>query len=176
MKKAAMGIGLAIFIAGIIVLGIFMNKKDDSIPQPVTNERHLVLNDIVVEIKGEVKKPGIYVLQADSRIHDLVLLAGGFTERADTATLNMAAKIIDGSAIFVETKQSGSSVSINNKISINTASMDELMKLPGIGESKAKSIIDYRNTHGRFYSFEDLINVSGISKNILEQIKDLICL
>ena len=62
------------------------------------------------------------------------------------------------------------------KISINSATIEELMQLPGIGESRARGIVDYRNKNGRFNAIEDLTNVNGISKNILEQIKEFICL
>jgi len=173
VKKRSFIIALAILAATVALLGILLNKGDENVPVIIENERPLVLGDIVVEIKGAVNKPGIYILQADARIYDLILLAGGFCANADTDALNMAAKITDGMAIFVETKHKEVA---SNKISINNASAEELMKLPGIGESKANSIIEYRNKNGRFYSLEDLINVSGISKNILEQIKEFICL
>lgn len=173
MKKLSLVIALAILAATIAALGILLNKNDKSVPVIMENERPLILCDIVVEIKGAVNKPGIYVLQSDARIYDLIMLAGGLQANADTDTLNMAAKIADGVVIFVETKSKEVS---QDKISINTASVQELMRLPGIGESKANSIIEYRNKNGRFYTLEDLINVNGISKNILEQIKEFICL
>lgn len=84
----------------------------------------------------------------------------------------MALKLSDGMVIYVEKKTSIAP----SKISINNATLEGLMKISGIGEAKARNIIKYREEHGRFYTLEDLKNVSGISENLFQQIKELICL
>lgn len=166
-----------LIISGLIILvvvGFIINKKDD-----INVEIPKIINDgkekakIIVEIKGEVNVPGIYILEEDARVYDLIYLAGGVTVHAKTDTLNLATKLSDGSLIIIAREQN---TNVKNKISINTASLNELMSLPGIGEAKARSIISYRNENGSFIILEDLMNVTGISENIFEQIKESICL
>ncbi|MCK9537063.1 MAG: ComEA family DNA-binding protein [Bacilli bacterium] len=173
MKKTWHRVLIVVVIGVMIFIGFFMNTKEKTVVTPVFNENNPVITGVIVEIKGEVKKPGLYVLDSESRVNDLVILAGGFTGQADTTNLNLAAKLSDGIVIYVNAKTKEKKT---NKISINTASIEELMKLPNIGESRAKNIIDYRNKYGKFNSLEDLVNVNGISKNILDQIKEFICI
>ncbi len=161
-----------------------------------------------VDIKGEVASPGIYSLEESSRIIDVINMAGGLTENANTTVINLSKKIYDEMVIiiysnsevedFKKTKEieeqvmnrciqkdenslhndacitSQEELEENKKISINTASKEELMTLPGLGEAKAQSIIDYRNQVGLFNSIEDIMNVSGIGENLFAQIKEYI--
>ena len=160
------------------------------------------IEKIVVEIKGEVKNPNVYVLENGSRIYELIEKAGGPTEEADLSNINRALYLSDGQCIVVrnmndekeeetgslEENLSGNSIETvknslgekgesseeNSIININTASKETLMTLNGIGESKAQAIIDYREEIGGFKSIDDITNISGIGEKTLEKIKDKI--
>ncbi|MDK0707742.1 ComEA family DNA-binding protein [Clostridium perfringens] len=156
---------------------------------------------IVVEIKGEVKKPNVYELKNGSRIYELIEEAGGPTDEADLSNINRALYLSDGQCIViknindVESEEANLNESLNTEVSnsiptnssgekgeknensvinINTASKETLMTLNGIGESKAQAIIDYRDEIGGFKSVDDITNVSGIGEKTLEKIKDKI--
>lgn len=131
-----------------------------------------------VQVVGAVNKPGVYELESDSRIFQAILMAGGLREDADESSLNQAQKISDGMKLEIKTKdevQSNAQNSPNDgKVDINTADASTLMTLPGIGESKANSIIKYRESKGRFNSCEDLKNITGIKDGVYNKIADSI--
>lgn len=150
---------------------------------------------ITVEIKGEVNKPDVYTLEENSIIRDLIEKAGGLTAQADLSNINRAKKLQDHELIYIGNKDenntstavqsAGGSVGTNagsgnsnsmqsssEKININTASVEELKKINGIGDSKANSIISYREQNGGFSSIEDLKNVDGIGEKMFEKMKE----
>lgn len=177
---------------------------------------------LYVDIKGAVKKPGVYEVDNNSIINDVIKLAGGFKTNAYKNNINLSKKVSDEMVIYVYTKteyknkststkdealvcqtptyeidnctcdqvsiiENGSSNPEPNKnvdnnnpkdevtlININNATVADLITLSGIGEAKAKTIIDYRNENGNFKSIDDLKNVSGIGESLLEKIKDYI--
>ena len=169
---------------------------------------------IKVDIKGAVKKAGVYELDEGSRVSDLIKLAGGLKSNASTKYLNLSKKLTDEMVIKVYTENqiknmnitynvqeeckcpkeditscAGASViengngndtnasdTINNKVSLNKASIDELMTLSGVGESKAKAIIEYRDENNGFKTIEEIMNVSGIGESAYNKIKDYITL
>lgn len=169
-----------------------------------------VVEYLYVDIKGKVKKPGVYKLSVGSRVNDVINAAGGLLGDADTSVTNLSLKIFDEMVIIIYSKdevnkfkeikkeeslviegcmdeekiKNDSCVSsseddvekVGEKISINNASIDELMQLPGVGESKAKGIIEYRTKNGNFEKIEDLLNVSGIGEKLFEDIKEYISL
>lgn len=139
--------------------------------------------DIVVEIKGEIKLPNIYQLKQDSIINDLIEKAGGLTELADTSKINRAEKLTDHQCIVIPNKNDAKPAEISSSqstgsqsklININTATESELDSLPGIGPSRAKDIIKYRETNGGFKSIEEIKNIKGIGQSSFEKLKDLI--
>ena len=131
---------------------------------------------IYVYVCGAVNQEGVYELPTGSRVYEAVEMAGGFQEDADTRNVNQAQVLEDEERIYVpvigEEVQPDSEE--NGKININKASKDELMTLPGVGESRAESIIKYRKEQGAFHSIEDIMQVSGIKEGLFEKIKDLI--
>ena len=157
---------------------------------------------IFIDIKGEVENPGVYEMQLGDRVIDALQMAGGFTDEATTDNVNLSKKLKDESVIIIpsylkdyenvtikndyeidinddivqsEKNESDEKIeSSSNLININTASVVELMSLDGIGESKAKAIIEYRDTNGDFKNILDIKNVSGIGESIYEKIKDYI--
>lgn len=184
-----------ILIISLIALFVNLQKSDEEIER------------IKVEIKGAVKKEGVYELDNDSRVIDLVKKSGGLTTQADISVLNMSKELRNQDVVIIYTKEeisemkkgstsikyiekecvcpkvenaacfddiisnSESIINKTGKISLNTATINELLTLPGIGESKAKLIIEYRNQHS-FKAIEEIMNVKGIGNGIFEKIKD----
>ncbi len=137
---------------------------------------------IQVYITGAVQNPGLYQLEKGSRLSDLISMAGGLTT-STKYNFNLAAKLYDGQHVNLDedsilTKSSGNSETLSSsefkKININEASIEELETLPGIGETRAKDIINYRNTIGFFEEIKDILNVKGIGESTFDKLKDLI--
>lgn len=171
-KKIVLGaIVLFLVIVGITVSVIANNKPINE--EHSNNNYSNNLNNIIVEVKGEVYRPGIYIVLEGSRVNDIINLCGGFTTNALTTNINLARVINDGELINIASKESITPIS--DKININSATVEELMTLSGIGETKAKSIVLYRNEKGNFMLVEDIMNVSGISVALFEKIKESIC-
>lgn len=143
-----------------------------------------------VDIKGEVLRPGVYEFSCESRIQEVIKKAGGFTEEADEIKINLAQKISDQMQIIVpnlNSKQEGGVTEGNSEkgnlsnttpsnlkqgtVNINTATLEELQTIKGIGKKKAEAILQYRKEHGAFRTKEDLLQVKGIGKKALEAIE-----
>lgn len=150
------------------------------------------IQEIRVYVCGAVRTPDVYTLAPDVRMIDAVNAAGGFSEEAAEEYVNLAARIEDGQKIYIptyeeieqapvaENETAGSSAGENptgagGKVNINSADKATLMTLPGVGESKADKIIDYRQTNGGFGTIEDIMLVAGIKEGMYNKIKDLIC-
>ncbi|MCI8292677.1 MAG: ComEA family DNA-binding protein [Hespellia sp.] len=150
--------------------------------------------EIYVYVCGEVQIPGVYVLEADSRVCDALVAAGGMTDVAADTWLNQAQVLTDGEKIYVPSEeeakeletssgQDGSGVNQTNagqvdseKVSLNRAGKEALMTLPGIGETKAAAILSYREKNGGFRSVEELMQVEGIKEGTYEKLKEYISL
>ena len=137
--------------------------------------------EVTVHAAGAVTTPGVYRLPSDARVADLLTAAGGATADADLDQLNLAAPLADGERILVPRRGetvagAGSSTapSGSTKVDLNTASAEELDKLPGIGPATAEAIIRHRETQGRFRSVTDLLEVRGIGEAKLEQLRPLV--
>jgi competence protein ComEA len=150
-----------------------------------------------VHICGAVMNPGVYEVAADSRIFEVLKMAGGFTAEAATDAVNLAMTVVDGSKIQIPTidevaalteaesawvsHNENGTASVNSSdtptglVNINTAGMDALMTLPGIGKAKAESIITYREENGKFNVIEDIMKITGIKEGAFSKIKDKIC-
>lgn len=132
---------------------------------------------ILVYVCGAVQKPGVYQLGEGSRVADAVNMAGGFAPEADLNSLNLAKQVSDGEKVFVSrvgqvSPESGQNSQEIKKVNLNTATIEELDKIPGIGEVIAKRIIFYREKHGKFRSVNELQEIEGIGPKKLEDIKD----
>ena len=137
---------------------------------------------IFVDVKGAVKHPGVFETIKDKRVKDLIEEAGGLLDDADTSTLNLSQKVKDQMVIYVlkhgekpkQISDGGSSSSNTDVININTANKEQLMKISGVGKTKAEAIISYREKNGDFKKKEDITKVRGIGKATFEKIKDKI--
>ncbi len=149
-------------------------------------------SSICIYICGAVNNPGVYELSGGARVFEAVEAAGGLTADAAEGAVNQAALLNDGDMITIPTAEemesaatqggitpAGSAAAVSDsssgKININTAGSEELQKIPGVGPSKAQSIIDYREEHGAFTSPEDLMKITGIKEKTYEKMKDSIC-
>lgn len=135
---------------------------------------------ICVYVCGAVERPGVVELPLGSRADDAVKAAGGMTQEADSAYVNLAAFVEDGEKLFIPTVTEAQELSQQQEteaqrlININTADAAALCTLPGIGESRAADILLYREEHGAFESIEDIMKVPGIKNNAFEKIRDKI--
>ncbi len=155
---------------------------------------------VYIHVCGAVMMPGVYQLAAGSRVYDAVQAAGGFAECADESYVNQAQELPDGAKLVIPTKEeaddsvqlgivtqdhvnsaggsegieAGSVVAEDGRININTATVEELCKIPGIGATRAAAIVAYREDQGSFKSPEDIMQVSGIKEGTYGKIKDSI--
>ena len=185
--------GLLVLGFLLVILGIGMNFKDkflvesEKLKVESKNISPAVKNDVqvnievVIDISGEVIKPGVYRLKNGSRIDDVLIMAGGLNAKADRdwveKNLNRAEKIYDGQKIYIPNeleseKLNVESLSSNKVIRLNSATVEELDKLDGIGPSIAQRIIDYRTENGGFKSVEEIKLVPGIGDKMFEKIKN----
>lgn len=134
---------------------------------------------IYVHVAGSVKSPGIYQLDSGTRVYDAVLAAGGFTSKANQASVNMARALNDGEQLLISsgsTPQSFENAMSSSLISLNQATATQLEDLPGVGPALAGRMIDWRTANGGFKAKEDLLNVAGIGDKLFASVKDLVTL
>ena len=229
-KIAVVGI-LAFLSLVVIALSGYMvymlNTKEECFCEPFTDlisleepsEEVVETPPIYVEVKGAVNHPGVFEVNENNIINDVIALAGGLKDNAYTDNINLSKKVSDELVVYVFTKEEYKKNSSSNNthtntsstssskesyqideatknnisiitssnsdeapsqdttsklININTASVQELTSLPGIGETKANNIVSYRTENGYFKTIEDLKNVSGIGDATFEQLKDYI--
>ncbi|GFZ31141.1 hypothetical protein CSC2_16670 [Clostridium zeae] len=166
-------------------------SEDKSDKKEINSTNNTNNKKVIVEIKGEVKKPDVYYLDEGSIVKDLIQQAGGLTEKGDITAINQAKKLVNNECIIINNKEQISanvvSKDINKEasvsavagesdsvININTASKDELDKIPGIGAVTAEKIIEYREKNNGFKNIEDIKKVDRIGDKMFEKIKDKI--
>lgn len=198
-KKGLSIIGGVLVVIVIILVGRGMMASPTKEKVMVTNAVNttrveetttMIPQNCYVDIKGEVLRPGVYEFSCESRIQEVIKKAGGFTEDADETKINLAQKITDQMQMIVpnlHSKQEGgvtegnsekgnsSNTTLSNlkqgTVNINTATLEELQTIKGIGKKKAEAILQYRKEHGAFRTKEDLLQVKGIGKKALEAIE-----
>lgn len=183
-------LGIILFISGAAIKSyrpspsISKNSLLDQDTLESENSEIISNENIFVHIVGEVKNPNLYELQANSRLKDLIDMAGGFTDLADQESVNLALRLedemmirvpsIDDNNIDYNSRILGiSGTEQEEKININDASLDDLQTLPNIGPKTAEKIIQFREEE-KFETIEDIMNVNGIGEKTFEEIKEMI--
>lgn len=191
-KKIIIIIGVII----LIIISIYVltkideyNYEENNYEEYFAEEENIIKEEakkvIVVHIIGEINKPGIVELEEGARVIDAIKKAGGTTEKADLAQINLAYILKDGQKIYIpNTEDNNKKIEYNTaniennikeeKININTADEDELQRLPGVGASTAAKIIKYREENGSFRKIEDIQNVKGIGEAKYNDLKEQI--
>lgn len=201
MKKTIIILCTIIVVLGGIIFILYKNnssskeevvdifKEPEEIEQEESNSKK-----VIVDIKGMINNPGVYEVDSDLRVNDVIELAGGLKEGADTSNINLAKLVSDEMTIIIYSTeevlekfkqevcicncpyiQNDACINSNNDdnlININTAGIEELTTLTGIGDVKAEAIIKYRSEVGKFKTKEELLNVEGIGEALFEKIKD----
>jgi len=192
-KTLLIVVGTIILIFSLSFIRNFDNSRvtDDSfqnfleIEQVIETEVETEVgqNKIVVDIKGAVNNPGVYVMEQGDRIVDVIGRADGFQQEANQELINLALLLEDEMMILVplqgqEGLETGqltiTSSKGNRKVNINQATEEQLEEIPGIGPVKAAAIISFREEHGAFKSVEDIVQVSGIGQKSIEKIAEYI--
>jgi competence protein ComEA len=197
--------GMAImFFVGVVLTAGGLTLSKQTRPSPITiqppeptpqPEPTATSGPIQVYVNGQVAAPNVYELSPASLIGDAIEAAGGWTDEANTAVVNLAQPLVDGMQIYVPSLAEVSEAAVpvvsdpapltrsgevidmtagGGLVNINTAGLEELDSLPGIGPSTAQKILDYRDENGRFNTIEELMNVSGIGEAKFDGVKDLI--
>jgi competence protein ComEA len=134
---------------------------------------------LVVHVVGAVRRPGLYRLRDGSRIADAVARAGGATRRADVSLVNLAAPLADGAQVVVPRRAAvpgsppAAAAAPTGPLHLNTATLEQLDELPGVGPSTAQKILDFREQHGAFTSIDELDAIPGIGPARLEQLREV---
>lgn len=191
---------LLVFVSIIVLLSFVLKESDSKIKEQVdlsikdtsvVEEKESIKEKIIVDIKGEVNSPGTYEMNENDRIIDVIEKSGGLTKTASVDNINLSEKVKDEMVIIIpsineekeveikQEKKTNYVITKNNeptdkKISINTASIQTLMSINGVGEKKAAAIVEYRTKNGPFKSIEDIMNVSGIGQSTFDKIKEYI--
>ena len=172
---ALVGLGCAVLVAA---LGDHGSVSDVARPGPTASTAPTAGGQIFVHVLGAVEHPGLYQLREGDRAVDAVAAAGGFTEGADQAQLNLARFLVDGEQISVpvigEVPVAAPGTAVGGKVNINTADGPTLETLPRVGPSMAERIIAWRESNGNFTAIEDLMSVTGIGDKTFEGLKDLV--
>jgi len=189
--KAAVIGGILLILVGV---GGLFSKKEESVEGTTVVETTMLVEKtevsttqetvIFVDIKGAVKNPGVYQMKVGDRVKDALEAAGGLTGEADSQKVNLAKRLEDQMVIVVpkvgeeaeeipagETRKEATK---DAKVNINTATVEELKTLKGVGEKKAEAIIEYRKKNGSFQTKEDLMKVRGIGKKLFESFQERI--
>lgn len=161
----------------VVATGCQKQGKPESILEETTEVAEQSQKDeseIVVHVCGAVKNPGVYHISRGSRVYEAIERAGGLKKDADASGINQAELLEDESQIYIPTKteQEKAQAAEGGKVNLNTATKDELMTLSGVGESKADSIISYREDKGKFKKIEEIMEISGIKEGLFQKIKD----
>jgi competence protein ComEA len=180
---AALLAGVLLLVAGRYFATAGTPSADAPPARVPVAQRVLPAQRLVVHVVGAVRRPGLYRLDQGDRIADAVRHAGGVTRAADLTAVNLAAPLADGAQILVPRRlpvtggsapASAESVSPAGPVRLNTASLEQLDELPGVGPVTAQKILDYRASHGAFASVDELDAIAGIGPARLDQLRDLV--
>ncbi len=187
MTLTRVGLSIIALLAAIVGAYAVFQAFDARSAPPILIEDVAANRPVVVDVRGAVAAPGVFELPPDARIQDAVTAAGGLSATADLSTVNLARRLRDGEVVVIlEQPAIGSSpvspsfvdqdgdgaANLSPRINLNTATLDELDVLPGVGEVLARRIVEFREQNGPFRSVDDLIHVEGISARTIEDFRD----
>ena len=181
-------VAAALLIAGLFVAGRFFVGSGTATVErspPAAGEIEAAAPArLVVHVVGAVRRPGLYRLEHGARIADAVRRAGGATRRADLSLVNLAAQVSDGTQVVVPRRvvvkagvpapEGESAAPAGGPVHLNTATLEQLDALPGVGPVTAQKILDYRQQHGALSSIDDLDAIPGIGPARLEQLRGVV--
>lgn len=187
------------FICGVLVAGVgfwqwqrastpYLATADSQVSAPVSEISQGVTSEktgkeIMIHLAGAIRNPGLLKISATARLGEAVEKAGGAIEQADLNQLNLAIILEDGARYYIPTKGESNQHTTSDtvvkstdkdKLDLNSAELNDLTKLPQIGESRAKAILEYRKKQGRFHSTDEIMKVPGIGEGIYAVIRDQI--
>jgi competence protein ComEA len=187
MSLTRIGLIVVAVIAAVAGAYALYRAMDERSAPPIVIEDAAATMPVVVDVRGAVESAGVYELPPGARVQDAVAAAGGLTEVADLATVNLARRLRDGEVVVIvelpapgstpqPTMSTGetSSESSSSRININTATAEELEVLSGVGQVTAARIIAFREQNGPFRSVDDLIHVQGIADRTIDGFRDMV--
>jgi competence protein ComEA len=179
--------GAAIAVAALLVLlvrhlGGGAPAASTTFPPAHATRRASAPKLLVVDVAGDVRRPGLYRLPAGSRVDAAIAAAGGATRKAELDAVNLAAPVADGEQVVVPGRGAGGGAAVSSPagsspsapLDLNSATLEQLEALPGIGPVTAQKILDYRQQHGAFHSVDELQGVPGIGPSHMAQLKGLV--
>ena len=162
------------FVAAAVAVALIAWPRESPSP-PVEFVSSATSRTVTVHVAGAVKRPGLVVVHVDARVADAIVAAGGATRNADLGALNLAAGLGDGARLVVPTAGDGGSDGADGAlIRVNSATLNDLQRLPGVGPVLAERILSFREANGSFETVEDLLDVPGIGEAKLEAARDSI--
>lgn len=176
-------VAAALLVAGKLLVPAGAASDGGSPARPPTALHARSAPPLVVYVVGAVRTPGLYRLHRNSRVADAVAKAGGATAKADLTLVNLAAPLADGQQVVVPERAppvsaagaAGSTgAAAAGPVHLNSATVEQLDALPGVGPVTAQKIVDYRQSHGAFGSVDDLDDIPGIGPARIEQLRDLV--
>lgn len=182
MHRRFLAVGLVVAVAVVLLAPRALHRNGAPavvVPLRTAAPTRTAPAALVVDVAGAVARPGLYHLAAGTRIADAVAAAGGLARNADATLVNLAAPLADGEQVLVPRRgaagmSSGGVPSPASPLDLNTATVDQLDALPGIGPATAQKIIDYRQAHGPFRAVAELEGVPGIGPSKLAQLQGLV--
>ena len=186
IKQIIFAVLAVVCVLAVGIAYVLSDKKEGTGDTPAFFEEETTTIEVVesyeseqiyVYVCGQVNNPGVVCLPVDARVYQAIEAAGGLTNEASEGLINHAELLSDGQMVYVPMEGEDYTIAVSEadqKVNINIASKDALMTLPGIGESRAQDIIDYRESVGGFQTIEDIMQVSGIKEAAFDKIKDYI--
>jgi competence protein ComEA len=183
-RRRVLAVGVVALLVLVVAGKVFLQPARPAVPPPIrvsASAGHAPAPRLFVNVVGAVRRPGLYRLRDGSRVADAVTRAGGPTPKAQIELVNLAARVADGEQIVVPRRglanpaaaASGGAV-VAGPVHLNSATLEQLDALPGVGPVTAQKILDYRQQHGAFGSVDELDAISGIGPARLEQLRGLV--
>ena len=182
-RRRVLAVGLVVLVVLVVAAKVLLRPARPAVPPPVRVAAPVghAAPRLFVNVVGAVRRPGLYTLKDGSRVADAVIRAGGPTPKAQIELLNLAARIADGEQIVVPRRglaNPGAAASgggaAAGPVHLNSATLEQLDALPGVGPVTAQKILDYRQQHGAFGSVDELDAIAGIGPARLEQLRGLV--